>query len=309
MPRRVISKWRPPLWFVIAGTLATVFALPLLGLAYFRVAGGVLGWAETSWMIGWMAFVATAILAFLLWRLVLRPVQALTVYAKGVAGGEAGLAVPVHYGTPELSQLGEAVGQMQTVLEARTDVLRSYADHVTHELKSPLTVISGAAELLRDEGLAQTDRAALLDRVEAASTRMANLLAAQRELARAQEPMPAGECLLSDVASGAQVTRDGILPINAAAMKLVMTHLVSNAVAHGASCVLADFDGARLVVADDGPGISAGNRDRIFDPFFTTRRDAGGTGMGLTIVRRMLAAQGAEIELAEGAGATFVITV
>lgn len=309
MSRRVIRKWRPPLWFVIAGTLAAVFSLPLLGIAYFRVAGGVLGWGETSWIIFWLAFVVTAILAFLLWRLVLQPVQALTVYAKGVARGASETVLPVHYGTPELSQLGEAVGQMQRVLEARTDVLRSYTDHVTHELKSPLTVISGAAELLRDSKIAQVDREALLDRVSDASARMTALLEAQKALARAQEVMPAGTCRLSDVAEGATVTRDGELPVNRQAMRLVMAHLVANARAHGACEVWAAFDGETLVVTDDGPGISVGNRDRIFDPFFTTRRDSGGTGMGLAIVRRMLAAQGASIALGEGSGATFVITV
>ena len=58
MSRRVIRKWRPPLAFVLGGTLAAVFFLPLIGIGYFRIAGGVLGWAETSWMIGWMAFAA-----------------------------------------------------------------------------------------------------------------------------------------------------------------------------------------------------------------------------------------------------------
>ena len=54
--------------------------------------------------------------------------------------------------------------------------------------------------------------------------------------------------------------------------------------------------------------ISDGNRDRIFDPFFTTRREAGGTGMGLSIVRRLVEARGARIRLDESAGgATFVI--
>ncbi len=309
MSRRITPKWRPPLWLVIGGTLAAVFSLPLLVVGYFRVAGGVLGWGETSWLIGVIAFVATAILAFLLWRLVLRPVQALTVYAKDVAGSVAEVHPPAHFGTPEFSELGQAVGQIHRVLQARTDVLRSYGDHVTHELKSPLTVISGAAELLRNPQLGAVDRAVLLDRIAASSARMTALLEAQRALARAQEPLPAGTCLLSDVAEGAEVTRDGELPINAAAMRLVMSHLVGNARAHGAGRVWAAFDGETVVVCGDGPGISAGNRERIFDPFFTTRRDTGGTGMGLAIVRRMLAAQGASIRLGEGSGATFVITV
>ena len=89
MPRRVIRKWRPPLALVLGGTLATVFFLPIVGIGYFRVAGGVLGWAETTWMIGWMAFVATVILGALLWRLVR------TLYAEN----EGAVAAPTHFGT------------------------------------------------------------------------------------------------------------------------------------------------------------------------------------------------------------------
>jgi signal transduction histidine kinase len=57
-------------------------------------------------------------------------------------------------------------------------------------------------------------------------------------------------------------------------------------------------------------GISPGNRDRVFEPFFTTRREAGGTGMGLQIVRSMLAAHGGTIKLLPSeAGATFELRV
>lgn len=307
MSRRLIAKWRPPLVLVLAGTLLAVFSLPLLGIGYFRVAGGVLGWAETSWIIGWLAFAATVLLGFLLWRLVLRPVQTLTAYAREVAKGGADVQTPTHFGTPEFSELGQAVRQMNTTLQARTDVLRSYADHVTHELKSPLTVISGAAELLSDTSLSQKDHAALIARVQGATQRMTALLEAQRDLAKAQEPMPAGACLLSDVAMGARVLADGEIPINADVMRIVLGHLVSNAKTHGATRVTLNYVDDSLAVSDDGPGISEGNRARVFDPFFTTRRDAGGTGMGLPIVRRLLAAQGASIAIGEGAGATFLI--
>ena len=50
-------------------------------------------------------------------------------------------------------------------------------------------------------------------------------------------------------------------------------------------------------VSNDGEPISEANRDRIFDAFFTTRRDTGGTGMGLAIVRAIMASHGGSIRL------------
>ncbi len=304
MPRRVIRKWRPSLAFVLGGPLAAVFFLPLIGIAYFRVAGGVLGWAETAWMIGWMAFVATAILGYLLWRLVLRPVRALTEFSQS----EGATAAPVHVGTPEFMNLAEAVIEMTTRLRGREAVLRSYADHVTHELKSPLSAICGAAELLADDALSAADRARLVANIATASDRMAGLLDSQRALARAHEPMPEGVCVVSDIVAGrAEVVGDGEVPLSADVMEIVLGHLFDNAFAQGATHVTVDLQENGLVVSDDGPGVSAGNRDRIFAPFFTTNRDGGGTGMGLAIVQQMLGAHGATIELLEGPGAVFAI--
>lgn len=303
MPRKVIRKWRPPLAFVLGGTLSAVFCLPLIGIGYFRVAGSVLGWGETSLMIGVMAFSATAILGFLLWRLVLRPVRALTDYAQGEGAGSA----PVHVGTPEFSQLTQSVIEMTSRLQGREAVLRSYADHVTHELKSPLSAIRGAAELLADGALSADDRAKLVGNIETAAARMAGLLDDQRAFARAHEPMPEGTCRLSEVAGRAEVIRDGELPLSAEVMTIVLGHLCDNALTHGATRVTLDFQDDLLLITDDGPGVSAGNRDRIFDPFFTTNRDGGGTGMGLAIVRQMLRAHGASIALRDGPGAVFEI--
>lgn len=308
MQRRVARKWRPPLALVLAGTLAAILGVPLVAIGYFRLAGGVLGWYETSLMLFWLAVVATSIIAFLLWRLVLRPVWALTAYAKAVTAGEAKDA-PEHFGTPEFSDLGEAVLNMSATLQGREAVVRTYADHVTHELKSPLTVIRGAAELLADPTLPAAERDKLLTRVDQATERMTTLLDVQRAFARAQDPLPAGVCQLSTAAAGlrASVVSDGKLPLHPDVARLVLEHLVNNAYDHGATDVVLAFDDGMLRVADDGPGISDGNRDRVFDPFFTTRRDTGGTGMGLAIVQRMLETQGAQISLLPGEGAVFEI--
>jgi signal transduction histidine kinase len=65
-----------------------------------------------------------------------------------------------------------------------------------------------------------------------------------------------------------------------------------------------------ITVADDGEGVSPNNRSQIFDSFFTTRRDSGGTGMGLAIVRAMLDAHGGAIRLTEAErGTAFELTI
>ena len=64
----------------------------------------------------------------------------------------------------------------------------------------------------------------------------------------------------------------------------------------------------RLMISDNGAGIASGNQERIFAPFFTSRRDQGGTGMGLAIVRSLLNAHGGRIDLVDSAkGASFEI--
>jgi signal transduction histidine kinase len=90
--------------------------------------------------------------------------------------------------------------------------------------------------------------------------------------------------------------------------------LLHNATEHGATTVTITAERRdrmlRILVADNGLGISPGNRDHIFEPFFTTRRESGGTGMGLQIVRSMLTAHGGTIALLpSGTGAVFEIRV
>ena len=199
---------------------------------------------------------------------------------------------------------------MTARLRGREAVLRSYADHVTHELRSPLTIIQGAAELLADPDLAPQDRLKLLSGISDATARMEALLDGQRALAQAQEPMPDGACRLSDVLRAhpaAEIVADGTVPLSAEVLGLVATHMIGNALAHGATKVRFELQQGRLLISDDGLGISPGNRDRIFDPFFTTRRADGGTGMGLPIVQRILQVQGAEIRLLDQPGAAFEI--
>ncbi|WP_371228345.1 sensor histidine kinase [Roseovarius sp. 2305UL8-3] len=303
MPERIRQKWRPPLALVIGGTLASILAVPMIGIGYFKLAGFILGWGETTLMMFVLALVSTIILGFLLWRLVLKPVYTLTAHADAIKEGRTDIPLPPQFGTPEITALGQAVLEMGTTLRDRETGLRAYTNHVTHELKSPLTSLIGAAELLEEAD--DKDRDQLIGTIRTSARNMETQLDALRRLAVAREPVGKGPVQLSLVVAAMRnnsplpitLTGDAVLPIDETAMAAVLGHLAGNAAAHGADSLnLTGFEHG-LAIEDNGTGIAPGNRDRVFDPFFTTRRGSGGTGMGLAIVRTMLQAVGGEIEL------------
>ncbi len=304
MSGRIRQKWRPPLALVIGGTLAAVLCLPLIGIAYFKLAGNILGWGETAWLIFWMAVIATAILGYLLWRLVLRPVYALTAHANAVRDGREDATLPPYFGTPEITALGQAVADMGATLNNREAGLRAFSNHVTHELKSPLTSIKGAAELL-DGDLEPEDRKRLTRTILTATGQMQDQLDALRRLAAARDPVGPGPTRLAGLADDLRqdagleivITGDASVPMDQQAVLVILGHLARNAREHGADRLEIGPMPGGLLVTDNGSGIAAGNRNRVFDPFFTTRRGSGGTGMGLAIVQTMLQAAGGTIRL------------
>jgi signal transduction histidine kinase len=83
----------------------------------------------------------------------------------------------------------------------RTDYIVTFTSHVSHELKSPLSSIQGAAELLRDSGadMSESERCKFLDNVTADTQRLTALLDRLRELARADNPQTGGITTLSPV--------------------------------------------------------------------------------------------------------------
>ena len=82
---------------------------------------------------------------------------------------------------------------------------------------------------------------------------------------------------------------------------IVLSHLTDNAMRHNAKRMTLEASGEaekiKLTVSNDGDPISEANREKIFDAFFTTRRDTGGTGMGLAIVKAVMTSHGGSIRL------------
>ena len=265
--------------------------------------------------------------------LVTRPVQAVIRQTERASRGEAHAVIPLERpGTREIARLSESVARMAQSLEQRSGYLRTFASHVSHGLKTPLTAIRGTVELLREhlDDMSAGERGRFLANLEADTDRLARSVARLLELARA-DVAPVGErCDASDVIDrvaaryrGAGRTvrvvdgdGAGAVAIGEDALDAVLTNLLDNAFQHGGPAVSVDLRARRdagaavLLVEDDGRGVSEANAGRIFDPFFTTARGDGGTGLGLAVVRALVEAHGGEIRLRpRERGAAFEIRV
>jgi signal transduction histidine kinase len=216
-------------------------------------------------------------------------------------------------------------------LNTRSSFISTFATHVSHELKSPLTSIQGAAELLRDDidatapTMTDKDKRKFLDNIIADADRLAQISGRLRDFARAENPVAVGAAKLSASIAGLRSAfpsldirtsgdLDTPMRVSEENATIIFSNLADNAMRHGSSTldISAAQQGNSLLVkvTDNGEGVSPNNRTQIFDSFFTTRRDSGGTGMGLAIVRAMLDAHGGAVRLVESEqGTAFELTI
>lgn len=317
---RVRPKWRPPLALIVYAVLLTVMLLPMLTIIWFRVvraASGAMAPAEIATLSA--VLVLTLVVAYVLTRTLTVPINALITRTDEIARGGRSAIRPLEiYGTREVATLSQSFLDLAGKLVDHSDYVRSFATHVSHELKSPLTSIRGAAELLRDDdeenpmGVEQRNR--FLANIIADTERLDRLLSRLRELAKAELPSEQGASSIQDIAAQLKMqfrqlavvdegSTDEMVALPVEAAGIIFSNLAENALQNGATmlAIRASAEGRRMSiqVRDNGCGIADGNRDRIFEPFFSTRRENGGTGMGLGIVRAMLTSHGGSIELLE----------
>ena len=327
MGQQVEQKWRPPLSWIVAAVLLGVLALPTAIVLWFYAISYPatrMGPVEIA-AIGF-AVVLTLIIGIVFSRTITGPINALIKTTEAIErGGARPVTPPDQHGTREIAALSQSFLDLAGRLVERTGYVHSFAAHVSHELKSPLTAIRGSAELLLDDSMPADDRKRFLEHIIADSDRLAGLLERLRTLARAEIPLDGKGVTASRIvellrprypalAIVAEGQTEMPLALSEEAALVVLTQLADNALQQGARSMRLTAGSsaglARIVVADDGSGIAPADRGRIFQPFFTTRRETGGTGMGLEIVRTMIEAHGGSVSLAESAsGAAFELVV
>ncbi len=256
--------------------------------------------------------VLVIVLAFV-WR-TLRPIKALADAAERVSRGERIEPLPL-VGPRETREVSAAFNLMQEKLSRFVNDRTQLLAAVSHDIRTPITSLRLRSTLLepsdhRDamlrtltgmqEMVEQTlDFARDVTADEAASANGLRQLVSDVLHARSADGLPS-----ETLEPGPEVVHR-VRPIG---LRRAVANLVDNAVRHGGGArvrVLNDAGGVRIEVDDDGPGLEPAMQERVFEPFFqadTARHregaSSGGVGLGLSIARSCVRAQGGDVTLA-----------
>jgi signal transduction histidine kinase len=266
-------------------------------------------WSSGSFLS--MLSMAMAVIVFSVWvvRRVTRPLGAFAKAAEEL--GRDVHAQPLEErGPTEVRQASQAFNEMQErlkrLIENRTRMLAA----ISHDLRTPITLLRLRAEFIEDED----ERAKTLATLEEMEAMIASTLSFARDDAAKEEHRSIDLASLigsicNDMAdAGLPVTFEptGKLPYEcrAGALKRAVTNLVENAIKYGdnATVLLIDSDGAvRILVEDQGPGIPESERETVFTPFYridpSRNRETGGVGLGLSVAQTIAHAHGGDITL------------
>ena len=286
--------------------------------------------------------VGTALLAWLIIEIGLRPLRRMGAVAGEIAAGDLTRRVAPATPKTEIGKLGLALNAMLAQIERafaeRTESerrLRRFIADASHELRTPLTSIRGYSEMLR-RGASESPEDSVLARrrIEEESVRMSALVDDMLLIARLDQGRPLElkpvdlQAIARDAAADAhavapqrEITLEAARPVVVSGddtrLRQVVGNLVRNALVHTPSqspieiAVTTQNGTAHLRVADHGPGLQPDERERIFEPFYradpSRSRDSGGAGLGLSIVNAVVAAHGGRVSVKEtsGGGATF----
>jgi signal transduction histidine kinase len=272
--------------------------------------------------------------AWLLVGAALRPVQRMSDRAATISMSAPGERLPQPTGHDEIAQLGRTLNQMLARIESTIAHERAFIDDASHELRTPLAALRGELELaLNDLDGPEAVEAGIHSALEE-TDRLARLSNNLLTLARAdagQLPIGSGTSDLLAVARAAvaRVPHGTDLAVTVTGtpatirgqsdwIEQIVANLLTNAITHAHRRVRLEVvrqpTGARLSVADDGPGFPPKFLPVAFGRF--TRADdarrRGGTGLGLAIVASIVAALDGEVQASNGAplgGACIEVTL
>ena len=286
------------------------------------------------------ACVLAGLVLFLILRGVLKPLNRLTDAARPLADGDFSARVPSTKSTREVAELSADFNTMADELSAVETSRREFVANVSHELRSPITAISGYIEGMRDGVIPPADYDKYLGIVSDESKRLSRLigeLLALSRLEREDAALDMADFDVCDLLERVFLRRTGDLEqhhldvdcdfdpepcfvhADMARIEQVAVNLIDNAIKFtpDGGCITlrvrADGGLCTVTVADNGVGILPEDRPRVFERFFTADRahtSGKGTGLGLSICLRIMEMHGQRIRLLDTQqGAAFAFTL
>ncbi len=264
--------------------------------------------AATLWGIGGTALLG-ALMGFWLSQRLLARVRAVSAECERIMAGDLSRRLPVAGADDEFDSLAIAVNRVLERLDEQTGVLRATFESAAHDLRAPLFRLRARLEeQLRNAATEESARAALdrsLHDIDSVQRTLAVLL----QIAHAESGVPLAESALVDLGALASeicalyepVARDQGLALTCDADKVsvhgnrqlltqLLVNLIENGLKHVGRGVLKvsmtdTGHGARLTVADNGPGIRTEDRERVLRPFVQlSAQNGSGSGLGLSLV-------------------------
>jgi signal transduction histidine kinase len=292
----------------------------------------------------WGAFFAIIlafIVTFFLSRMILSPVRTLTTTARKLGKGEFNQRVNIK-DKGEIGQLAQTFNSMASDLQRNEKLRRNMVADIAHELRTPLSNVAGYLEAIRDDVI-QPDPPvinSLSEEVDLLSRLVNDLqdlaIADAGELKLERQPEDLSQLISQAVKAiqakvidkGLETTTelsDNLPPVNIDHHRIsqVLRILLSNAIIHTQNGGKIKVSASRqdnfilVSVTDTGEGIPENELQNVFERFYrldkSRSRTAGGSGLGLTIAKRLVEAHGGKInatsEVGKGSCFTFSIPV
>lgn len=279
---------------------------------------------------------ATAVLAFAVSERIARPITALTRYVRGFMRQQHG--PPPAPAAGEVGELTRAFMQMvddldtsrQTLVRAsQLAAIGEFSAMMAHEIRTPLGILRSSAQMLERDASIGGESRELIGFIDTETQRLNRLVGEMLERARVRPPERRPENIDALVARclamlSAQAARqhvnleqvscaDSLAEVDTEQLTQVMLNLLLNALhvlsggGHVRVSLRSDADTIIIELDDNGPGIAPAERQRVFEPFVYRRE--GGLGLGLAVVKQIVAAHGGDITIdtADLGGARFRI--
>lgn len=287
-------------------------------------------------IIALLVLVTTGLSLPLLTRRETKPIQTLAAAARGIAHGDLAIRVPTGNSNEELEELSVAFNNMAVSLQHAETVRQEFVANVSHELKTPMTTISGYLDGMLDGTISKERHPYYMELVATEVRRLSRLVRNMLDVSRLRDQgIPedkmgefdicetAGQALLSfeqrinrkNLNVDVDMPDLGISVYGANDLiTQVLYNLIDNAVKfvdpEGTLSIRIQRQGSRAIVTvgNTGPTIPPGELPLVFDRFHKTDKsrstDRDGAGLGLYIVKTIILAHGEDVYVTSGNGKT-----